>query len=84
MLACGITKKEIYRILFVENLLRFLTAFCPAYALMCFYHSRGFVNNMALVLKILPFLLVIATVLLLIAAMLPVLFFRKKYPVAFR
>ncbi|MBD5544995.1 MAG: ABC transporter permease [Lachnospiraceae bacterium] len=84
MLACGITKKEIYRILFVENLLRFLTAFCPAYALMCFYHSRGLANNMALVVKILPFLLVIAAVLMLITAMLPVLFFRKKYPVAFR
>lgn len=84
MLACGITKKEIYRILFVENLLRFLTAFCPAYALMCFYHSRGLENNMAVVVKILPFLIVILVILLLIAAMLPVFFFRKKYPVAFR
>lgn len=84
MLACGITKKEIYRILFVENLLRFLTAFCPAYALMCFYHSRGIENNMSVVIRILPLLAAILVVLLLAAAVLPILFFRKKYPAAFR
>lgn len=84
MLACGVTKKEIYRILFVENLLRFLTAFCPAYALMCFYHSRGINNNMSVVIRIMPLLVAILVILLLIVAILPVLFFRKKYPAAFR